>query len=105
MARVAPCVVQIETQGGVDVVHAAGGGMIRRGMGPTSGLIVSADGYIISSAFNFANKPTTIDVSVPGQKDRYPAKVVATDQTRMLTLLKIDADRPARAGARRPRPT
>jgi S1-C subfamily serine protease/predicted esterase len=90
VARVAPCVVQIETQGGVDVVRAAGGGMIRRGMGPTSGLVVSPDGYIISSAFNFANKPATIDVSVPGKKDRYPAKVVATDQTRMLTLLKID---------------
>ena len=91
VARVAPCVVQIETQGGVDLVQAAGGGMIRRGLGPTSGLIVSADGYVISSAFNFANKPATIDVSVPGKKDRYPAKVVATDQTRMLTLLKIDA--------------
>ena len=92
MARVAPCVVQIETQGGVDMVRAAGGGMIRRGMGPTSGVVVSADGYIVSSAFNFANKPATIDVSVPGKKDRYPAKVIATDQTRMLTLLKIDAN-------------
>ena len=92
VARAAPCVVQIETQGGEDVVRAAGGGMIRRGMGPTSGLVVSPDGYIVSSAFNFANKPATIDVSVPGRKDRYPAKVVATDQTRMLTLLKIDAN-------------
>ena len=92
VARVAPCVVQIETQGGVDMVRAAGGGMIRRGMGPTSGVVVGADGYIISSAFNFANKPATIDVSVPGKKDRYPAKVIATDQTRMLTLLKIDAN-------------
>ena len=92
VARAAPCVVQIETQGGEDVVRAAGGGMIRRGMGPTSGLVVSPDGYIVSSAFNFANKPATIDVSVPGRKDRFPAKVVATDQTRMLTLLKIDAN-------------
>ena len=91
VARVGPCVVQIETQGGVDMVRSTGGGMIRRGMGPTSGLIVAADGYIISSAFNFANKPTTIDVSVPGKKERFPAKVIATDQTRMLTLLKIDA--------------
>ena len=77
----------------------AGGAMIRHGLGPTSGLIVGADGYIISSAFNFANKPTTIDVSVPGQKQRYPAKVIATDQTRMLTLLKIEGDRPARPDA------
>jgi S1-C subfamily serine protease/predicted esterase len=90
VAQVAPCVVQIETQGGTDVVRGAGGAMIRRGLGPTSGLIVAADGYIVSSAFNFANKPTTIDVSIPGKKQRYTAKVVATDQTRMLTLLKIE---------------
>ncbi len=90
VVQVAPCVVQIETQGGTDLVRGAGGAMIRHGLGPTSGLIVSPDGYIVSSAFNFANKPTTIDVSVPGQKERFPAKVIATDQTRMLTLLKIE---------------
>ena len=33
---------------------------IRLGTGPTTGLIVHADGYIISSAFNFANKPQAI---------------------------------------------
>src|SRR5262249_11704508 len=55
------------------------------------GLVVSEDGYIISSAFNFANKPTSIFIAVPGQKERFVAKVVATDHTRMLTLLKIDA--------------
>ena len=62
-----------------------------RGLGPTTGLIVGADGYLISSAFNFANKPTTIDVSIPGRKQRYAAKLIATDQTRMVTLLKINA--------------
>ena len=93
VAKVAPSVVQIETQGGEDMVRASSGrgGMIRRGMGPTTGLIVGADGYIISSAFNFANKPTTIDVSIPGHKQRYAAKLIATDQTRMVTLLKINA--------------
>ncbi len=90
VTQVAPCVVQIETQGGTDMVRGAGGAMIRHGLGPTSGLVVGADGYVISSAFNFANKPTTIDVSVPGKKNRYPAKMIATDQTRMLTLLKIE---------------
>src|SRR5262249_19168025 len=53
--------------------------------------IVSDDGYLISSAFNFANKPSAIFVALPGHKDRLVAKVVATDQTRMLTLLKVDA--------------
>src|SRR5581483_10562888 len=88
--QVAPCVVQIETSGGTDVVVAGPRGLLRRGTGPTSGLVVGADGYIISSAFNFANKPSQIRVSVPGLKERRVAKVVATDQTRMLTLLKID---------------
>ena len=35
---------------------------MRKGVGPTSGLIISADGYVISSAFNFANKPSAIIV-------------------------------------------
>jgi S1-C subfamily serine protease/predicted esterase len=97
--KVAATVVQIETSGGADLPSGPGG-MIRKGTGPTTGLIVAADGYVISSAFNFANKPASIIVKVPGHKDRYVAKVVATDQTRMLTLLKIDAkDLPVPAAA------
>ena len=90
VSRVAASVVQIETSGGADVLG-SGAERLRKGMGPTTGLIVAPDGYIISSAFNFANKPAAIFVTLPGQKDRYVARVVATDQTRMLTLLKIDA--------------
>jgi S1-C subfamily serine protease/acetyl esterase/lipase len=90
VALVAPSVVQIETSGGTDVIG-TGPGQIRKGVGPTTGLIVAADGYIISSAFNFANKPSAIFVAIPGRKDRLVAKVVATDHTRMLTLLKVDA--------------
>jgi serine protease Do len=93
LEHVAPYVVQIETSGGTEIIRIPGRrGMIRRGFGPTSGLIVDPDGYIISSAFNFANKPSTIRVSVPGQPNRYVAKVVSEDQTRMLTLLKIDTE-------------
>lgn len=90
--QVAPSVVQIETSGGTDIISAGPrGAMIRKGIGPTSGLIVSPDGYIVSSAFNFANKPSSIIIAVPGQKERLVATVVATDQTRMLTLLKVQA--------------
>jgi S1-C subfamily serine protease len=90
--KIAPCVVQIETSGGAEIIApgARGQPQIRKGVGPTSGVIVSADGYIVSSAFNFANKPTAIFVAIQGQPKRYVAKVVATDQTRMITLLKID---------------
>ena len=92
LQKVAPCTVQIETSGGTDIIGSGPRGpQVRKGIGPTTGLIVAADGYIISSAFNFANKPSAIFVAVPGQKERFVAKVVATDQTRMLTLLKIDA--------------
>ncbi|HEV3079462.1 MAG TPA: PDZ domain-containing protein [Gemmataceae bacterium] len=90
VAKVSPSVVQIETSGGSDILG-SGASMFRKGAGPTTGLVVAADGYIISSAFNFANKPSAIFVSLPGHKERYVAKVIATDTTRMLTLLKIEA--------------
>jgi S1-C subfamily serine protease len=90
--KVGPSVVQIQTSGGTDIVGSGrGGAQVRKGMGPTTGLVVSADGYIASSAFNFANKPSSIDIAVPGHKTRYIAKLVATDTTRMITLLKIEA--------------
>ena len=58
------------------------------GTGPTTGLIVSSDGYIISSAFNFVQKPTQILVDLP-DGTRLPAEVVAHDNSRMLVLLKV----------------
>ncbi len=88
----APSVVQINTLGGTDIVVAGPRGtQIRKAMGPTTGVILSADGYVISSAFNFINQPKTILVAVPGHPKPFPAKVVATDSSRMLTLLKIEA--------------
>ena len=89
--KVAPCVVQIVTQGGTDlVVTGAKGAKFRKALGPTTGVIVSNDGYIISSAFNFINNPTSILVEISGQEKRFLAKRIATDKSRMLTLLKID---------------
>lgn len=103
--KVAPSVVKIETSGGTDVVKGGGPrGVIRRGQGPTTGLIVSPEGHIISSAYNFADKPSTIRVALPGVKERRVARVIATDQTRMLTLLKL-AESPADAKLPVPAPT
>lgn len=101
VGKVAPCVVKIETSGGREMATGGGvrirpgmpvpgGAAVRKGIGPTTGLIVTDDGYVITSAFNFANNPTDIFVTVPG-KQRLVAKPVATDTTRMLTLLKIEA--------------
>ena len=47
-ALVGPSVVQIRTAGGRDIV-----GRVLTGTGPTKGVIVSQDGYIISSSLNF----------------------------------------------------
>lgn len=85
--KVAPSVVQIETSGGTEII---GTTQVRKGVGPTTGVAVGPDGFIITSAFNFANKPSAVFVTVPGSNQRYVAKTVCTDQTRMLTLLKIE---------------
>ena len=83
VARVGSSVVQIETSGGADILG-SGPGMIRRGTGATTGVVVSEDGYVITSSFNFANKPSAIFVAVPGQRERLVATVVAADETRMI---------------------
>lgn len=91
--KVAPSVARIETSGGQEAIWGSGRKgpevMFRKGTGATTGLVVDANGYIITSTFNFIGKPTDIFVTVPG-KPRAVAKVVGTDPTRMLTMLKID---------------
>src|SRR5262249_53899595 len=84
-AKVAPSVVRIDTIGGTETVGGGKGPEILRGTGGTTGVIVSADGFVITSSFNFANKPSDVFVGVPGRKDRFRAQVIATDHTRMLT--------------------
>lgn len=83
-AAVAPSVVSIETVGGLDTV-----GEVLVGTGPSSGVIATDDGYIVSSTFNFAHRPASIIVSLAGGR-RLPAKLVARDEVRKLVLLKID---------------
>ena len=81
-----PSVVRIETVGGLEQVDD-----VLLGNGPTSGVVVSADGFIISSSFNFAGKPTSILVTLPDGR-RLAAKQVANDRLRLLTLLRVDVD-------------
>jgi serine protease Do len=81
--RVAPSVVRIETLGGLATI-----GDMLVGTGPTTGLVVSSDGYIVSSAFNFIQKPTQILVDL-ADGTRLPAEVVAHDDSRMIVLLKV----------------
>ncbi len=86
--RVAPSVVRIETVGGRERV-----GKVLFGAGPTTGLVVDEKGYIVSSAFNFLHRPTSILVRLPGGLLK-PAELVATDHNRMLVLLKIEPEGP-----------
>ncbi|OHB71268.1 MAG: hypothetical protein A2V70_08985 [Planctomycetes bacterium RBG_13_63_9] len=86
--RVAPSVVRIETVGGLERV-----GDVLFENGPTTGLVVDSEGYIVSSAFNFINRPTSILVRLPDAALK-PAQLVATDHNRMLVLLKIDTEGP-----------
>ncbi|HEX5444780.1 MAG TPA: PDZ domain-containing protein [Pirellulales bacterium] len=86
-AHVAPSIVSIETVGGLERVD-----QVLLGTGPTTGLIVSSDGYIITSSFSFAQKPASILVTL-ADGARLPAEQVATDHSRLLVLLKIDAGR------------
>jgi serine protease Do len=80
--HVAESVVQIRTVGGLDRVDRT-----ILADGPTTGLIVSPDGYIVSSAFNFVQQPASILVTFASGK-QVPAELVATDHSRMIVLLK-----------------
>ncbi len=86
--RVAPSVVRIETIGGLERVN-----RVLFGTGPTTGLVVDSSGYIVSSAFNFVNKPASILVRLP-DGTRKPAKLVARDHNCQFVLLKIEPDHP-----------
>lgn len=94
--QVAASLVRIETVGGLDQIQ-----NFLLGNGPTTGVIVSTDGYIISSSFNFLAKPSSIVVSLTDGR-RLSAKMIASDTVRMLTLLKVEADNlvPAKAAVK-----
>lgn len=77
VARVAPSVVRI------DLVSSTDEG------GPASGVVVSPDGLVLTSAHRFQPPPRAILVTTPdGAQHR--ALRLGTDHTRLLTLLKIE---------------
>lgn len=86
-ALAAPSVVRIDTVGGRDQLEP---GLVASGA--TTGVVVSEDGYLVTSAFHFASKPSSVIVTLPDGR-RLAAQPVATDRQRMITLLKVEADR------------
>lgn len=83
-------VVQVETFGGSELVRDQW-----VASGPSSGTILTEDGWIVTSTFQFKGQPASITVVLANQ-ERKAAKLVARDLSRELALLKIDVDQPLR---------
>lgn len=114
-AKLRPSLVRIETVGGVQPLGAgvanlpispeegqgdapprtqtpfrdALGSRFKVADGPTTGLVYSQDGYILTSSFNFVVEPAIITATLADGR-RFVAELVARDQVRKLALLKIN---------------
>jgi serine protease Do len=62
----------------------------KKSEGPTTGLIISEDGYIITSAWNFDSQPQATVVTTSDGR-AHAAKLLGIDRAAGLALLKIDA--------------
>jgi serine protease Do len=80
-----PGMVRIDTVGGLERVDDDVSASTT-----STGLFASEDGYILTSSFSFAGKPSAILVTLQDGR-RVPAKLVASDRLRMLTLIKVEA--------------
>ncbi len=87
--NIEPSLVAIESFGGSSTAAGQIGGIRKQGEGNTTGVMISEDGYIITSAFNFIEQPTTITV-LTHDGTRHVAELVGRDDTRRLCLLKIE---------------
>jgi len=96
---VSPAIVRIDTIGGAQPVRREMNAMqqqrvtagFRQADGPTTGVIWSDDGYIITSSFNFVRDPVVITVSLADGR-RFVADLIARDTRAKLALVKIDTD-------------
>ena len=93
--QVQPALVQIETVGGAQPVMDGPQGVREEGFrladGPTTGVIVSNDGLILTSSFNFARNPSIITVTL-SDGQRLVAKLLGRDEIRRLAVLTVEAD-------------
>lgn len=87
-AKVQPSIVRIEGFGGI-APGVGGGGYQAAGEGPTTGIVLSSDGYIVTSTFNFLRKPPIITVVMQDGR-RHVAQLLGRDETRKICLLKVE---------------
>ena len=87
--KIRPSLVTIESFGGVSAVQGKIGGIRKQGEGNTTGILISNQGHIITSTFNFIQSPPVITVITSDGQRRY-ASLLGRDETRKICLLKID---------------
>ena len=87
--KIQASMVTIEGFGGLAPGSGQTKGIHAPGEGPTTGLIISSDGYIVTSTFNFIRKPPIIAVRLPSG-ERKIARLLGRDETRRICLLKVD---------------
>jgi S1-C subfamily serine protease len=58
-----------------------------------SGVVASADGRILTN-HHVVERAEKVEVSVPGRKKKYPARVIGTDPQTDVALLRIEPDEP-----------
>ncbi|QDU56054.1 S1C family serine protease [Aeoliella mucimassa] len=81
--RVQPAVVQLQIIGGADQV-----GGVTMASGPSTGVLLSSDGYVVTSRYRFEPMPATV-VAMLEDGRQFATEVVATDFSRKLVLLKL----------------
>ena len=89
ITKIRPQLVTIESFGGVSAVQGRIGGIRSQGEGNTTGLLISKEGHIVTSTFNFIQSPPVITV-ITGDGKRRVAKMLGKDEIRKLCVLKIE---------------
>lgn len=84
-----PWLVTIESFGGVSAIAGQIGGIRNQGEGNATGVMISEDGFVLTSTFSFLEQPPIITV-ITGDGERHVAKMMGRDNTRKLCLLKIE---------------
>ena len=85
VGQVSTSVVRFETVGGLEKVD---GNFANAG--PSTGVVVSPEGFLISAAINFAHQPAAIFARLPSG-EKVPAEIVCRDTSRNLVLLQVKA--------------
>jgi serine protease Do len=80
---VSPAVVQLQVIGGADRVDD-----VNLSSGPATGVILSPDGYVVTSRYRFDPPPATV-IAILANGQQFASQIVASDFSRKLVLLKL----------------